>query len=146
MADQKFNIVNGVRVPTLILQEKVDQLKQLQLYDDDVWILGFPKCGTHWLAQIVKLLRNSGEIDGVNLPASVHWLEASSGDSVGGVKTGTFASPTKPEDLARPRILKSHFSYENLPCGSPDTSPGRYIYVARNPKDRMVSMYYMLKI
>ena len=135
-----------MRVPTLVQQEKVDQLKQLQLYDDDVWILGYPKSGTHWLAQIVKLLRNSGEKDGVNLTASVHWLEASGGHSHGGVRTDSYVLGTKLEDIARPRILKSHFPYENLPCGPPDTSPGRYIYIARNLKDRMVSMYYMLKI
>ncbi len=49
---------NGLKVPTFVLQEKVDAAKDLELYPDDVWIITYPKCGTHWVAQIARLIKN----------------------------------------------------------------------------------------
>ena len=44
--------------------------------------------------------------------------------------------------LPRPRVLKSHTHYEMMPGGDPAKSPAKYIYVARNPKDVAVSLFY----
>ena len=49
------------------------------------------------------------------------------------------------ESLPKPRAFMSHSSYENMPCGLPSETPGRYIYVARNPKDVAVSYFHMYK-
>ena len=35
------NIVNGLPVPNIVVQEKVDQLKGMKLYPDDVWITSY---------------------------------------------------------------------------------------------------------
>ena len=46
------------------------------------------------------------------------------------------------QDLPSPRAFKSHTNYEHMPGGEPAKSPAKYIYVARNPKDTAVSLYY----
>ena len=84
-----------------IPSEKVlDDLKSLELYSDDVWIVTYPKCGTTWTQQIVKLIRSNGVNDGVKITISSPWLEAKA-------KFPDF----KIEEGPRPRSIKSHFPF-----------------------------------
>ena len=39
-------------------------------------VVTYPKCGTTWTQQIVRLLRNNGVQDDVRIDAAVPWLEA----------------------------------------------------------------------
>ena len=126
------HIVNGLRVPHFIKQDEVDKLKGFPLRSDDVWVVAYPKAGSTWTQQIVRLLRNHGVDDGKVLSESVPWLEALS-----------YMYPhIRPEQLPPPRIFQSHFTYDKMPCGLPNVTPCKYIYVARNPKDLLVSYYY----
>jgi len=45
-------------------------------------------------------------------------------------------------EMPSPRIFKSHNPYHMMAGGVPHTSPAKYIYIARNPKDTAVSFYY----
>ena len=40
------------------------------------------------------------------------------------------------------RVFKSHLKYNLVPGGEPAQSPGKYIYVYRNPKDTAVSGFH----
>ena len=141
------NIVNGLPVPNIVVQKKVDQLKGMKLYPDDVWITSYNASGTTWMQQIVRLIHNNGEHDDRKLSSAVPWLEASQGASFGGVSLDNFCPDADlgVEDMPRPRAFKSHFTYELLPCGPPNVTPCKYIYIARNPKDVMVSMFSKAK-
>ena len=46
------------------------------------------------------------------------------------------------QDLSSPRIFKSHMVCQQIAGGPPTRSPAKYIYIARNPKDVVVSMYH----
>ena len=127
-ANSPLHVVNGVLVARFVQQKYVDDLKSLELYSDDVWIVTYPKCGTTWTQQIVKLIRSNGVNDGVKITVSSPWLEAS--------------PDLRIKDLPRPRSFKSHFPYDNFPCGPPHSTPCKYIYVARNPKDAAVSFFF----
>ena len=130
-----YHTVNGLQVPKFVLQEEVDKLKSFKLYPDDVWIVTYPKCGTTWTQQIVRLIRNNGKKDCEIVSKSIPWLEA------------MLAYPdVKVDDLPRPRAFKSHFPYSLMPCGPPHTTPCKYIFVARNPKDVAVSLYFHTKL
>ena len=125
------NKVDGLTVPFFVQQETLDKLKELQLYPDDVWVVSYPKCGTTWMQQIVRLIRNNGVQDDVKIDKAVPWLEA-------------FAlfPGAKFDQFPRPRAFKSHMPYDLCPCGPPNTMPCKYIYVMRNPKDVAVSYYF----
>ena len=130
-----FNNVGGVIVPGFVTQEQVDSLKSIKLYPDDVWIVTFPKCGTTWTQQIVRLIHNKGVQDEVKVTTVVPWPEG-----------GKLLSPDlNIEEMPRPRAFKTHFSYDLLPCGPAHTTPCKYIYVIRNPKDAAVSGYCHFK-
>ena len=76
MASYPYHVLNGLQVPLFVSQEMLDELKTFELYPDDIWIATYPKCGTTWTQQIVKLIRNRGEKDDVKISAVVPWPEA----------------------------------------------------------------------
>jgi hypothetical protein len=129
------HIVNGLLVSSFVKQERVDKLKDLELYPDDVWVVSYPKCGSTWTQQIVRLIRNNGVQDDVKIATAIPWVEA-----------GPPFNSVNAEDVPRPRAFKSHFPYHLLPCGPPHTTPCKYIHVARNPKDVAVSFYFHSRI
>ena len=43
--------------------------------EGDVFVVTFRKCGTTWMQQIVKLIRNRGREDGVDVDGAFPWLE-----------------------------------------------------------------------
>ena len=59
-------------MPSDITQEVLDELKSFQLYPDDVFVVTYPKCGTTWAQQIVKLIRKNKIQDDVHINMSLH--------------------------------------------------------------------------
>ena len=123
----------GLKVPFYVTPESIAEAASLPLDPSDVWIVTYPKAGTTWTQNIVKLIRSKGEKDGVQLMRSVPWAEANSDQNVFKVKVNLSTLP-------KPRAFKSHLPYDLMPCGKPSTTPCKYIYVARNPKD--VAVFY----
>lgn len=126
-----LHVVNGLLVPSLVTQEHLEKLRNFQLYTDDVWIITYPKCGTTWTQQIVRLLRDKGEQDDVKISTAIPWLEGYPELDV--------------TELPQPRAFKSHYPYHLFPCGPPHATPFKYISVMRNPKDMAVSFYYQMR-
>ena len=135
---------NGVVLPRLT-SERWEQLKHFPLRSDDVFIATYPKCGTTWVQQMVKLLRTGGQGDSVRLDRSIPWLEVLESD-VGKLILGYTGDMATSADVLSPRAFKSHFPYEFIPGGLPHTTPAKYIYVMRNPKDACVSLWHHLKM
>lgn len=92
----------------------------------DVLIATFPKCGTTWLQQIIHGLRTRGSMDFDEITLAVPWLELAL----------DLGSDLNWPQAARPRAFKTHLTWEEIPKG------GRYLFMVRNPKDVVVSLYY----
>ena len=99
---------------------------------DDVFIASFPKSGTTWTQQIVRLVYSRGLIrdDDPSLHAIIPWLDDS--EDLPDLSV-VAATPS-------PRVFKSHNPYHLLPSRLADAN--RLIYVTRNAKDTAVSMYF----
>ena len=39
-------------------------IKSFPIYEDDIWIVTFPKCGTTWMQELVWLLINNVDVEG----------------------------------------------------------------------------------
>ncbi len=83
----------------------------------------------------MKLIRSKGEKDGIELQHSIPYAECNSEENVLFGKVDLTSLP-------KPRAFKSHLTYDLMPCGKPSTTPCKYIYVARNPKDVVVSNFF----
>ena len=127
----KHNMVNGIPVPTFINQQRMDELKDFRLRGGDLFVATFPKSGTTWTRRIVRLILKNGEDDGKRPSLKTSpWLSAQA------VNLARVAA------MPSPREFFEHAPYGMMPGGLPSASPAKYIYVARNPKDVMVSYYY----
>ena len=127
-------VVDGIVFPPHINQQRMDELKDFKLRPQDLFIVTYPKSGTTWAQQIVKLIANDGKDDDTIVTESIPWLEREFGK--------VLPSGVKVDEMPSPRCFKSHTPYHMMPGGVPHTSPAKYIYVARNPKDAAVSLYF----
>ena len=132
------SVVNGVLVPSFVTQLQVDSFKQLPCRPDDVWVVAYPKSGTTWLQSIVSLIRTGGVDDERPINEAVPWAEV---EGYGHIEDKPIPRLVDISSLPFPRAFKSHFSYDTLPCGPPISTPCKYIYIARNPKDVAVSLF-----
>lgn len=135
----QFDVLDGVKVPKLG-QERWEQLRTFPLHGDDVFIVSYPKSGTTWAQQIVRLLRNRGREDGQRLDLAMPWIEC-----VGSPGSVQPTSLVDLECLPSPRSFKCHLPYALVPGGLPHTTCAKYIYIARNPKDVCVSFWMQNK-
>ena len=99
---------------------------------DDVFIASFPKSGTTWTQQIVRLVYSRGLIHDSDPPlhAIIPWLDDSE----------DLPDLSVVDSMTSPRGFKSHNPYHLLPRKL--TESNRLIYVTRNAKDTAVSMYF----
>lgn len=95
----------------------------------DVFVATYPKCGTTWMIQIAMLILRKGK-----LPASVH-------DYFSSCPFFEMLGPEVIKDMPGPGCLKTHLPYKMIPH-SPNA---KYIYVARHPRDCVISFYYHTK-
>eukprot|EP00629_Pelagomonadales_sp_RCC1024_P017381 CAMPEP_0119269680 /NCGR_PEP_ID=MMETSP1329-20130426/6992_1 /TAXON_ID=114041 /ORGANISM="Genus nov. species nov., Strain RCC1024" /LENGTH=328 /DNA_ID=CAMNT_0007269681 /DNA_START=180 /DNA_END=1163 /DNA_ORIENTATION=+ len=93
----------------------------------DVFIVTYPKCGTTWVSAIAHFLRSDDDSFG-EITEVIPW----------DILAGDCGQDLDAEQVAEPRLFKSHESYATVAKG------GRYIYVARDPKDAFVSFYNFL--
>lgn len=57
---QKFNHIVLPRA----FEKYIEQIWQLQVYEDDIWVITYPKCGTTWTQEAVWQICNGVDIDG----------------------------------------------------------------------------------
>ena len=121
--------IDGIKmIPGVPVTRIAEQRDKCVLRPDDVFIATYPKCGTTWTQQIVKLITNNGVETGIDIDVFTPWHEHMSMEE-------TDAMPS-------PRFFKSHLPYQLMPGGGdPANTKAKYINVLRNPKDAAVSMF-----
>ena len=135
-----YERIDDIYLPRMT-PERWEELKNFPLKADDVFIVTYPRSGTTWTQQIVKLLRSGGRKDSVLLDRAIPWLEVLDSDL--GCALGYTPDMAISNDAISPRAFKSHMPYEFVPGGLPHATPAKYIYVIRNPKDVCVSYWHL---
>ncbi|KAJ6651629.1 hypothetical protein lerEdw1_020773 [Lerista edwardsae] len=122
-------------VTELVTPEYIDSLEDFEIRDSDVFLVTYPKSGTVWTQQILSLIYHEGHRDGTenkNLIDRVPWLEYN-------INKVDFVT------LPSPRLFATHLPYFLVPKGLRNRR-AKLIYVARNPKDVLVSLYHFSKL
>ena len=126
-------------------------ISELSVRDDDVWISSFPKWGTTWTQEMVWNIVNSLDFKTAkttSLEERVPFLELTAltetrhmenvKEKVAG--TGLLNSIEQVNNLASPRVIKTHLSIDMLPKDVL-AKKVKLIYVCRNPRDAVVSFH-----
>ncbi|XP_067560108.1 sulfotransferase 1C4-like isoform X4 [Pseudorca crassidens] len=127
--------VEGILQPTPTC-DTWDQIWNFQARPDDLLISTYPKAGTTWTQEIVDLIQNEGDIDR-SQRAPTHERFPFIEWKIPGMESGLEQANAMPS----PRILKTHLPIHLLPPSFLEKNC-KMIYVARNPKDSMVSYYH----
>ncbi len=72
--------VNGILYPPFVDEGHLEKLKTFKRRPDDVFIVAYPKSGTHWLMKIVNLVIHNGEDKYLHYTPSreeIIWIEES---------------------------------------------------------------------
>lgn len=133
MPGRKFPLANKVKasfgdyaMPAFVNQELYDSAISYKPDADDLFVATFPKNGTTWMLYIMSMLYK----DRMEIPeGETIFQQYASLDFVGREKTESFPSP---------RLIKTHFRFDVTPWNDET----KYIVVARNPKDTVVSFFY----
>ncbi|XP_003704743.2 sulfotransferase 2 [Megachile rotundata] len=122
------------------------RIRDMEIYEDDVWMVSYPRTGSHWAQEMVWCIGNNFDYERAQTLLVIRnpLLEASalmvSGDYVEWfAKLGD--SVENVIKMPRTRYVKTHLPLELLPQQIHRKKP-KIIYVARNPKDTCVSFYH----
>lgn len=130
----RFRKLNGRLMPPYVTPLRYAQSREVKMRESDISFCSFPKSGSTWLSQILLLLLNGGtNPDKGTLRQHMIWMEAS----------WPFPKSLEVVDsMESPRLFKSHMPIEMALGGGPEKQAGKFIYIARNPKDVCVSYFH----
>ncbi|XP_051830720.1 sulfotransferase 2A1-like [Antechinus flavipes] len=133
-----IEVFEGLSFPgNLHTQETLRAAVNFQFQDTDVLLVTFPKSGTNWMQQILSLIFNKENPQHAqNLPTwqRAPWIEQ--------IYLLNYLNDMK---ASKVRLLTTHFHARLLIHNLKNTKT-RVVYMARNPKDVLVSYYHFHKL
>ncbi|XP_011164502.2 sulfotransferase 1C4 isoform X2 [Solenopsis invicta] len=133
--------------------ETGDKIYNFEVRPDDTWVVTYPRSGTTMTQELVWLVANEMNFDEAQRR---YLLERFPFLEIGAILDGHISTKDVPgrintekdsvefvREQPSPRFIKSHMPLELLPTVVNSTC--KIIYVARNPRDTVVSWYYFQK-
>lgn len=114
MTDNIFRVVRR-------LTDRYTPGRNLQVWDDDTFLVCYPKSGSNWVRFLIaNLLRPQEPVTLLSAEEVIPFVDA---------------APKRHFDrMPRPRLIKSHYPFHHL--------YKKVIYVVRDPRDVVVSQYF----
>ncbi|XP_038071326.1 sulfotransferase 1C2-like [Patiria miniata] len=131
------HVVNGIKFPFHVTRSNLEAMKTFEVRDDDVFVFSYPRSGTHWMLEIVGFILHDGK-DDFDRTFMTNGLEFSLAEDPTKVESVTPGYKTYAA-MASQRCILSHCLESYRPPQILTKQP-KVVYVARNPKDTLVSL------
>ncbi|XP_071952598.1 sulfotransferase 1C2-like [Antedon mediterranea] len=126
----------------LVSPDNLDAMETFEVRPDDIFLITYLKCGTHWAYEIINLILTGGDPDKIDHSRHEAVLEMM---YMADKSNRTFGSwYLKLNSMKGRRIIITHLPLSLLPP-QVFSKKVKIIYVARNPKDCGVSLYHVKK-
>ncbi|UCH92590.1 MAG: sulfotransferase domain-containing protein [Candidatus Aminicenantes bacterium] len=126
---RKGKHINRLMTKLAIIRVRIDFIRRGRLkftfQPDDIFIVTYPRSGTALMRMILFQLTTDGSMEFEHISQFIPFYDRL-------LRTGQ-----NPEMLSSPRVFVTHFRYKWLPKGD-----CKYIYVARDGRDAMVSHFH----
>ncbi|XP_063704166.1 sulfotransferase 1E1-like [Culicoides brevitarsis] len=137
------------RFNSVVLPEKfqyfINEIQNLEIYEDDVWVFSFPRSGSNWTQEAVWQICKGVDTENEGketLRTRFPCIEESS--FVYELSNNLDARTLHVvKNLKRPRFIKTHIPIAFLPTKLWEVKP-KLVYVYREAKDAAVSWYHFL--
>ncbi|XP_072029897.1 sulfotransferase 1A1-like [Amphiura filiformis] len=132
----------GVKFLKVMPASALKEIRTFEVRSDDIYLISYPKAGTTWMQQIVSQIVD-GEKENNNQThlffkfpfLEITWVNHHS-------QIGLIPPSHKIlESMPSPRMIKTHLPSQLLPQQIFERKP-KILYIARNPKDVLVSYYH----
>ncbi|XP_067655500.1 sulfotransferase 1B1-like [Haliotis asinina] len=118
-----YHIFQGVRYAPVFKVEILQHVKGFNMRPDDIYFPGYPRTGTNWTFEMVRMLLN-GKAE--TIPKAKDLMELTPHDELA--------------KLPSPRIVNTHMKMSDCP-NDVTALKCKVIYTIRDPKDVAVSLY-----
>lgn len=145
-------------------RKHADAIYNMKVRPDDIWVITFPRSGTTWTQELIWLVENNLNYNAARerpLYERFPMLETTSqipeiayefikanfmnlGSFQGLTEAARYPSWKMIEEMPSPRFIKTHLPLSLLPPTLLETA--KVVYVARDPRDVVVSYYYLHKM
>uniref|UniRef100_A0A8C9PEI8 Sulfotransferase n=1 Tax=Spermophilus dauricus TaxID=99837 RepID=A0A8C9PEI8_SPEDA len=113
----------GILFSTASSRELLDSLDSFDAREDDVFLVSYPKSGTHWVAEVIENIPNAK----ITITSPIELGDISKFDEL--------------KTYSKRRVIPTHLSYDMLPVDIKQKQC-KVIYIIRNPKDTAVSLFH----
>lgn len=130
-----YLLPSGIQIHDIMLQPYFES-RTMSARPSDVIVASYPKCGTTWTQEICYLILHGVDLQKANsktLEERIPFIEIPP-IGIKGI-----------EKMPDPRLIKTHLPYDDLPLNFRKNKT-KVVYIARNPKDTVVSFYHFLKM
>jgi len=127
-----------------------EEIRELKVFEDDIWLVSYPRTGSTWAQEMIWLLGHNLDFEAakqmLQIRAPMIELSALYGEDHEEWVSDAFGNTVETvRNMARPRFARSHLPWHLLPAELETVKP-KIIYTARNPKDLCVSFYHYCKL
>lgn len=140
-----FHVYEGVYYNNTVSATSLDKIKNFELNEDDVVICSFPKSGTTWMVNIIKLIDEDDQ-DGPKLTCHINDMKYLM------LELRTLLHDTQypvdvidvVQDIKGPRLFMTHLRPSFFKKAL-ELKRTKFIFIIRNEKDTLVSWYHWHK-
>ncbi|XP_028388875.1 sulfotransferase 6B1-like [Phyllostomus discolor] len=108
---------------TMSSEELLSSMDSFNAREDDVFLVSYPKSGTHWIAKVIE-----------NIPNAEITLTSP-------IELGDISKFEELKMCCKRRVIPTHLSYNMLPVDIKQKQC-KVNYIVRNPKDTAVSLFH----